>query len=134
MKDQEIKEKFVVLRAKGFSYAKIAEELQVSKQTLINWSKSLECEIENLRAIAFEELQEKYYVAKTKRVELLGEQLQRLREEISRRDLTAVPTDKLLSLFLRFVLSLKEEEIKTAFSEYEAFDFGFSGSKQSWPG
>ena len=39
MKDQETKEKFVELRAKGLSFDRIAQELHVSKQSLINLGK-----------------------------------------------------------------------------------------------
>jgi predicted DNA-binding protein YlxM (UPF0122 family) len=40
MKGQlELREHFVAQRAKGLSFAKIAEELAFSKQALIDWSK-----------------------------------------------------------------------------------------------
>jgi len=39
MKDQKLKEEFLVLRAQGQSFEKIAKQLKVSKQTLINWSR-----------------------------------------------------------------------------------------------
>lgn len=51
MKDQETKERFVELRAKGWSFDRIARELKVSKQTLINWSRELALQIGNLKAI-----------------------------------------------------------------------------------
>lgn len=35
---EEQKAKFIHLRAKGYSFAKIAKELVVSKSTLSNWS------------------------------------------------------------------------------------------------
>ena len=47
----ETKEKFIELRAKGWSFDKIAKELGKAKQTLINWSKELEDEIDNLKAL-----------------------------------------------------------------------------------
>lgn len=52
MKDQETKEKFVELRAKGLSFDRIAAELHVSKQSLINWAKELETEIGNMRKLS----------------------------------------------------------------------------------
>ena len=39
MKDQKLEEEFLVLRAQGQSFEKIAKQLKVSKQSLINWSK-----------------------------------------------------------------------------------------------
>ena len=41
----EIKEQFIDLRAKGYSFDKIAKELGKAKQTLIDWSKDLQEEI-----------------------------------------------------------------------------------------
>ena len=38
----EVKTQFVELRAKGFSYSKIARRLKVAKGTLANWSQDLE--------------------------------------------------------------------------------------------
>ena len=61
MKEQEIKTGFVELRAKGWSYDRIAQELKVSKQTLIIWSKELACEIANLKAIELETLPGKIF-------------------------------------------------------------------------
>lgn len=42
MKDQETKERFIELRAKGLSFDKISKELKVSKQILIDWSRGLQ--------------------------------------------------------------------------------------------
>lgn len=67
MKDQETKEKFVELRAKGLSFDRIAAELETSKQTLINWAKELENEISNLKKVELEALQEKYFMLKSQR-------------------------------------------------------------------
>jgi len=58
MKDTETKTRFVELRAQGLSFAKIAEEIGVSKQSLIAWSKDLRLEIENLKQIELEALRE----------------------------------------------------------------------------
>jgi len=38
----ELKAQFVELRAKGYSYARIAKRLKVAKGTLANWSQELE--------------------------------------------------------------------------------------------
>ena len=59
MNDDEVRNKFVELRAKNWSDSHIANELKVSKQTLITWNKELSNVIANLRAIEMEELQVK---------------------------------------------------------------------------
>jgi len=111
MKDQETKERFVELRARGLSFDKISKELKVSKQTLIDWSRGLQEEIGNLKAIELEALQEKYFLTKEKRIELFGERLKAIKEELDKRDLKDVSTDKLIELLLKYHRILKEEFI-----------------------
>ncbi len=133
MKDQGTKERFIELRARGLSFDKISKELQVSKQTLIDWSKGLQEEIRNLKAIELEALQEKYFLTKEKRLELFGERLKAIKEELDKRDLKDVSTDKLIELFLKFHRSLKEE---AAPLELEKKDYGADivdfGEKRTW--
>ena len=50
METTELKERFIDLRAKGWSFDKIAKETGKAKQTLIDWSKELQDEIANRKA------------------------------------------------------------------------------------
>ncbi len=109
----ELKEDFIRFRAKGLSYAKIAEKIGVAKSTLANWNADLEAEIASAKAMELEVLQEEFFLLKEKRIRLLGEQLRRLQDELSERDLSEVPTEKLLELQLRYYTSLKEEFVET---------------------
>lgn len=115
MKDQETKTRFVELRAEGWSFDRIAQELKVSKQTLISWSKDLEMEIANLRAIELETLQERFYMTKAQRIELFGGKLQAIKDELDKRDLSELPTDKLFDLFIKYSNVLKNEATATVF-------------------
>lgn len=117
MKDIESKNKFIELRAKGLSFDKIAQELNISKQTLITWSKELKIEIANLKSIELEVLQEKFYISKTKRIELFGSQLETLKNELGKRDLSQVGTEKLFELSLKYGAFLKEEAEPITFKE-----------------
>ena len=45
MKDAQTQQQFVLLRAEGRSFNRIAEELNVSKPTLINWSRKFQFDI-----------------------------------------------------------------------------------------
>ena len=45
MKDQETVQKFIELRAQGWSFARIAAELGVAKRTVIEWSRRFLFEI-----------------------------------------------------------------------------------------
>lgn len=110
MKDLETKEKFVELRAKGWSYDKIAAELKISKQALINWGRERSEEIDNLKAVELEALQEKYKLGTEHRLEAYGEHLKTIRDEIGKRDLKDIPTAKLFELNLAYSTKIKDEE------------------------
>lgn len=103
MKDAQTQQQFVALRAQGLSFARIAETLQVSKPTLINWSRKFQFEIQNQRAILDEQLQEKWLANRESRVNALGQQLQQVEAELAKRDLSSLTTAQLFSLahFLR---------------------------------
>ena len=110
---EEQKSRFVHLRAKGHSYARIAKELSGSKGTLVNWNVELETDIAEARSVELEALQEEYYLLKEGRIRLLGEQLKAIQAEIGKRDLSEVKTDKLMELQLRYFAELKGEYVKT---------------------
>lgn len=107
------KERFIELRAKGWSFDKIAKELSKAKQTLIDWSKELQDEIANRKALELEALYESYYLMRENRLETFGAMLTKIKEEIiERRDLSDVPTDKLLELLLKYNSQVKEEIVE----------------------
>lgn len=109
MKDQDLKDKFVEMRARGLSYVKIAMKLHVSKNTLIRWAKDLAGEILKMKSDRLKELCEKHLMAKERRVELFGEQVLRLREELADRDLSELGTPELLRLYLRYLGAVSRE-------------------------
>ena len=111
---EEQKHRFVMLRAKGYSYARIARELGVSKGTLTAWNTELETEIAKLRAVELEALQEEFFLLKEGRIRLIGEQLKAIQTEIGKRDWSKVNTDKLLELQLRYFEELKGEYVETS--------------------
>ncbi len=110
---EEQKSRFVVLRAKGYSYARIARELTVSKGTLAAWNAELEAEIAKAKAVELEALQEEFSLLKEGRIRLIGEQLKAIQAEIGKRDLSKVNTDRLLELQLRYFDELKGEYVET---------------------
>ena len=110
---EEQKSRFICLRAKGYSFAKISKELGVAKSTLSNWNQELQEEIAQAKAMELEALQEEYFLLKEGRIRLLGDQLRAIQEEIGNRDLSKVNTDRLLELQLRYFGELKAEYIET---------------------
>jgi transposase len=109
----ELKSQFVELRAKGWSYVKIARKLKVSKNTLTNWGAELEGEIASLKAMEMEALHEKYFMNKESRIRLLGEQLKEIKDELKRRGLDDVSTDRLLEMELKLYQALQAEYVET---------------------
>lgn len=110
---EEQKSSFIHLRAKGYSYARIAKELKVSTSTLSNWNQELQQEVSQARAMELEALQEEYFVLKEGRIRLLGEQLKAIQKEIGARDLSKVSTEKLMDFQLRYFGELKAEYVVT---------------------
>ncbi len=108
----ELKSQFVELRAKGWSYVKIARRLKVSKNTLANWGAELEGEIASLKAMELEALYEKSYMTKEARIKLLGAQLKEIQDELKKRGLEGVSTEKLLEMELKLYQALQAEYVE----------------------
>ena len=115
MKDTETRNRFVELRAQGMSFAKIAEQLDVSKTTLVDWSRQLKNDIANMKEIELEELRDRHNMSERTRIELIGGQLARIQEELAKRDFSDVPTPALLSLFMKFAPLLEKEHKAVSF-------------------
>jgi hypothetical protein len=81
----------------------------VSKQTLISWSKDLAEEINNLKAVTIDAIQEKYLANKQARVEMFGIMLRKVREELEKRDLSDIPTSQLTEILFKFSNNLRQE-------------------------
>lgn len=112
METTELKERFIELRAKGWSFDKIAKETGKAKQTLIDWSKELQDEIANVKALELEALYESYYLLRENRLQTFGAMLTKIKKEVESRDLSDVPTDKLLELLLKYNSQVKEEIVE----------------------
>lgn len=108
----ELKSQFIELRAKGFSIRAIAKELQLSPQTISNWHVELEEEIARLKAIELEALYEEFHLLKAHTLRRLGNQLMAIEEELSKRELSNVPTDKLMELQLKFFDEVRKEHVE----------------------
>ena len=51
MHNEKAVQRFIELRSQGWSFAKIATELNISKTTLITWSRKHQFQVQNLRAV-----------------------------------------------------------------------------------
>ena len=93
---------FIELRGKGMSFQKIAEEIGVSKPTLIKWNGELLEQVKEAQYMELENLVEQYGLFRKKRFEVyckaLNSALKEFQERAEKGELKNVPTDKLLNL------------------------------------
>src|SRR3954470_7719056 len=98
MKDIQTRRRFVELRSQGWCLKRIAQELNVSRRALVNWTNLYEFEIQNLRAIEVEALREKLLKTREDHAIELADQLHRIESEILKRNLTDIPTARLFAV------------------------------------
>ena len=98
MKDQETVQKFIELRAQGWSFARIAVELGVAKSTLTEWSRKFRFEVHNRRALMLDDLQDRVLGTVQSRVESLADNLAKVENELRQRGLAELSTSQLYSL------------------------------------
>ncbi len=103
------RQRFIELRAEDKSFRSIEKEIGTDRRTLARWGSEFKEEIENLKAIKLEALREEYQLTTHARIEFVGGQLKRLKEELARRDLSDIPTPKLVELVLKMSASLSAE-------------------------
>jgi hypothetical protein len=109
MKDQETVQKFIDLRAQGWSFVRIASELGVAKSTLTEWSRKSRFEINNRRALVLDDLQDRILGTVQSRVASLAEKLSRVEQELRQRGLKEVSTSQLYSLAASLRRQIKRE-------------------------
>ncbi len=115
MESSNTKERFIELRAQGYSFDRIAKDLGKAKQTLIDWSKELQEEIANRKALELEIIYEKFFLLKEARLQTLGEMIAKIKVEVEKRNLSEVPTEKLLELLLKYNSQVNEETVEPLF-------------------
>jgi len=108
----ELKQQFIELRAKGYSYRKISKKLDISIGTLSNWSQELEGEIATLKAEELDALYESYYMTKQQKITQLGRQLKSIQKELRKRDFSRLSTEKLLDMELKVYEALDAEKVE----------------------
>lgn len=108
MKDKKKIERFIEMKAKNHTLDEMAKELSVDYETLARWNGEYRFEIKNKRALLQEGMDEKYYLNNHKKIELFGDILVTLNDEVKKRDFKDIPTDKLLEFIPKYHTILKE--------------------------
>ena len=111
--DNETKMAFVLQRAQGKSFAKIADDLGVSKQTLIKWQGDLDNQIREQEYFEIQNITETYAVTRRQRfgvtAKLLGAVLAELTRRADTEQLAEMTTDKLVNLALTLERRLNQD-------------------------
>jgi transcriptional regulator with XRE-family HTH domain len=118
MKDNDTKERFVERRARGWPFNKIADEIGVSKPTLINWERDLKESIDNLQAAELEAMYDKYYLS-VREGRFFDEVLSRIRSELETRDLSTIPTEKLFATYENLYQEVRRALPEIAFRDQD---------------
>jgi hypothetical protein len=109
MKEAKTRQKFLELRAQGKSLRAIEIEIGTNRGTLAKWESECKEELENLKAMELEVMREEYSLTMQARIERFGRQLQRVTEELENRDLSDIPTPRLVDLAIKLDTKLREE-------------------------
>ena len=98
VKEPELSDRFIELRGQGLTFDRISAEIGVHRHTLINWSRKYQHRLRNVRALETEALADQCKVSRRQCVQILGEDLRLIREEVARRNLSDISTARLLTL------------------------------------
>lgn len=126
MRDNETKEKFIILRAEGLSFDKIAKRIKVSKPTLIKWQRYYQKKINELLKVRYEEILERYKFTKEKRIERIARELDKVWKAYEDTDYKGLTKRELLMMIMRLERRLKEEVgLFEKYEEGENYTTGF---------
>lgn len=115
MIDSETKLKIVELRSLGKSIASIAKEVKVAKQTVVDVCQDMREEVAALNAMQLDELYEAEKIGRTERIKNFSSLLAKIKEELDSRDLTEVPTERLVDMYLKTATSLEGTIVEPIF-------------------
>jgi len=98
MHTEQTIDKFVELRAQGWSLGHIATELHVSKRTLVDWNREFAADIRSFRKVEQQLLQEKFLSTREEEVNRLFRLQKDIHDELANRTLKYIDIDKLFRL------------------------------------
>lgn len=93
--------KFVQMRSQGLSFNKISEEIEISKPTLIKWSRELTFEIQNEIEFKKEEIRREMRLDYRRSLEIKSLILEKLEAEIEQSNFSTLSKIKLVELALQ---------------------------------
>jgi hypothetical protein len=98
MHSTETVNQFLNLRAQGWSFARIADHLHVSKPTLLDWSNKHQSQIDSMKAACEHSAQENLQLSHEQELERLNMFHNALRQELVSRSLKTISTEQIETL------------------------------------
>lgn len=94
----EKQQKFIELRAEGLSFDEIAKKVNISKPTLIKWSKELKDKIDEVTQIIEEQFLAEQRIKNIARAQIISEELDRAYNALSNTDYEDMKKKDLISI------------------------------------
>lgn len=118
MKFEKQIEKFIELRILGKSFDEISKEIKTSKNTLLDWNKQFEIRatISEQKSLKINALVKHYELDRENKLKANLEFTQKLNKELASRDLTQIPTSKLLDMLI-----IQENRFKDSIGSFVTF-------------
>jgi hypothetical protein len=101
-------EKFVELRAEGWSLGHIATELHISKHTAVNWNRQYAAQIQALGTARLGVVEDKILTSREDELSSLLRVQKDLEDELAHRDLRRIPIEKLFPLMAELREEIRE--------------------------
>jgi ATP/maltotriose-dependent transcriptional regulator MalT len=129
-KTLEEKERFVFLRAQGLSFDKIAEEMDISKPTLIKWHGEMNEQVKKQQYFVMENILNQYQLMRRNRFEkysrLLNSVFQELENKVEQQELSELSVPELLKLAEKLETRLSKDTEKPLLKVNLPEDWSFS--------
>jgi transcriptional regulator with XRE-family HTH domain len=116
MHPNDTRHRFLELRAQGWSLARIATEIGVSKPTLIQWQRQFEREITDLKSVELEALQEKVLASHAEELMRLAGHLSRVEAILAKRNLEFLSTEYLFGMAGALRSQIRRQRVLPQFS------------------
>jgi hypothetical protein len=102
------KMQFIHHRARGESFDRISQAIDVSKPTLIKLAREFADEIDDLEEAYMNDLLECYRLSVTKQIALYRERLNTIQEQLKDKKMAALGTTELVNLELKYFKALNQ--------------------------
>jgi transposase len=112
----DTKSRFIELRAKGWSLARIAKAIDVSQRTLVDWNRQHRAELQALRAVEVEALEEKLLASHEHELACLARSLEKIENVLSERKFDYEPARDLFHMAALVRSEIRKKRLEPPFS------------------